>query len=76
MIVALLAGAVGAVGIFSIVGIKDADAALYEEDTMGLQYAGSAAVNFQQIRYNALKLVYLDANAASDIKDPVLISRN
>jgi len=69
LVVALLAAVVGAVAIFNILGMSEADTALYEEDSLGLQYAGSAAVNFQQVRYNALKMVYLDADAKADIRE-------
>lgn len=60
MIVAILAITVGAVGIVNILSIKDNDTMLYEEDTLGLKYAGDTAVEFMQIRYNSLKLLYTE----------------
>ena len=60
LIVAVLAVAVGCVGILNILNIKNSDTQLYNEDTLGLQYAGDAAVEFMQIRYNSLKLIYAE----------------
>lgn len=69
LVIALFAGVVGGFGIVNLMHIRDAGTQLYEEDTLSLEYTGSAAVDFQQIRYNALKLVYLDTNAVSDINE-------
>lgn len=71
LIVAILASIIGVFGIFSVNRLKKSDTALYNEDTLGLQYAGSAAVMFQQIRYNALKIVWLDEGEMSSIRDTV-----
>ena len=69
LIVAILASIIGVIGIISITKIRDSDATLYSQDTLGLQYAGSAAVEFQQIRYNALKIVWLAPESMSAIQD-------
>ncbi|NCC68411.1 MAG: methyl-accepting chemotaxis protein, partial [Clostridia bacterium] len=53
LIMAVLTSIIGVFGIFSINRLSKSDTSLYDEDTVGLQYAGSAAVEFQQIRYNA-----------------------
>jgi methyl-accepting chemotaxis protein len=58
LIVAALAGAVGVVGLININTINNADTLLYEENTLGLDYAGNASILFQRIRYNALKMTY------------------
>ncbi|HPE15636.1 MAG TPA: methyl-accepting chemotaxis protein [Oscillospiraceae bacterium] len=71
LIVALLAAAVGAVGIFSIISIRDAGADLYEKDTLGLQYAGDAGVTFQQLRYNSLKLANTDVTDQAGMQETV-----
>jgi methyl-accepting chemotaxis protein len=47
---------VSIIGIIDIFSIKNADSMLYQEYTLGLQYAGDAAVTFQQLRYDTLKL--------------------
>ncbi len=60
LIVAILSVLVGAVGIIGIISIESNDTTLYEEDTVGLQYAGSTGVTFMQIRYNSLKRIYTD----------------
>ena len=67
LIVALLAVAIGVVGIISISNIKDADNTLYSEHTMSLQYAGEAGVVFMQIRYNCLSLLNLEATDVETI---------
>jgi len=69
LLVAILAAVVGVVGVFNINSIRQSDTQLYQEDTMGLQYAGDAGVTFQQIRYNCLKIVYLDKTETSSIKE-------
>jgi len=61
--VATLAGIVGLVGILNLITIGQADKTLYEENTLGLSYAGTAEVYYQRIRFNALKAL-LDDTAA------------
>jgi methyl-accepting chemotaxis protein len=56
LIVAILAALVGAVGIVNILDITNADTELYEENALGLQYAGEAAKSFQRLRYQAVML--------------------
>ncbi|MEA4894804.1 MAG: methyl-accepting chemotaxis protein [Oscillospiraceae bacterium] len=58
---------VGIVGAASILIINNADSVLYNEYTKGLQDAGNAAVNFQQIRYDVYKLRKAEGSAQSDI---------
>jgi methyl-accepting chemotaxis protein len=57
LIVAALAAAVGIVGIVNIKTIDKADELLYEESTLGLDYAGNAALYYQSIRVNFLKIL-------------------
>ncbi len=53
---ALIAVIVGVVGVISIMSMKQADLELYEKNALGLQYSGAAAVCFQQLRYDAIKM--------------------
>lgn len=57
LVVALLAGVVGAIGIMNINTISAADKALFEENTRGIQHIGNATVYYQRIRFGAVKLV-------------------
>jgi len=66
LIVALLAGVVGAIGLQSINTISSADKLLFEENTLGVLYAGNAAVYYQRIRFNALKMTMVDDIAERD----------
>jgi methyl-accepting chemotaxis protein len=58
--VAVIAAVVGTIGVINMISISKADTALYEEDALGLQHSGAAAVNFQQLRYNVLKMTTLE----------------
>ncbi len=64
---AVISALVGGVGVTGLVGIKNADASLYRDNTLAVRYSGQAAVNFQQLRYNVLKLQTLSSDA--DIAD-------
>lgn len=69
LIVAFIALVVGIIGIINLNSIKNSDTILYEKNTLGLKYSGSAAVNFQQLRYNMLKITTLtDENERANIK--------
>ena len=63
VLVALIAGAVGLVGINNIRKIVDADKKLYEKDTVGISLLGEVGVKFQRIRVNTHKLVILSSAA-------------
>jgi methyl-accepting chemotaxis protein len=56
IIVALIAGLVGAVGLINLYNLNQSDTELYEENTLGTDYAGNAAVFFQRVRYNAIRM--------------------
>jgi len=60
LIVALLAGAVGTIGVLNISTISNAGELLFEENTLGLDYAGNAAVFYQRIRFNAVKMILVN----------------
>ena len=66
LVVAIIAAVVGVVGIINIGTIREDDAAMYSVDTLGLQYTGQAAVNFQQLRYNVLKMTTLNDKKSMD----------
>jgi methyl-accepting chemotaxis protein len=44
LLVAIIAGIVGIVGLVNINNISEADALLYEENTLGIEYIGIASV--------------------------------
>jgi methyl-accepting chemotaxis protein len=56
LIISLIATIIGVVGIFNILSITKADTALYEENTLGLQYIGDVARNFERLRFNNVML--------------------
>ena len=57
--VSLLAAIVGAVGIGSLLKLKQADTALYERDSLALQYSGETAVSILQLQYYVLQQRYV-----------------
>lgn len=59
-ILAVIACVVGVVGFVNIQLISKADKLLYEENTLGIEYAGYAAINYQTIRFDAVKAVLVD----------------
>lgn len=60
LLVAIIAGIVGIVGLVNINNISEADALLYEENTLGIEYIGIASVYYQRIRFNTVKTMLLD----------------
>lgn len=60
IIVALIAGVVGVIGLMNLNNISEADKLLYEENTLGLNYAGNAAVYYQRMRFNAVKMIVVN----------------
>ncbi|MGI5936506.1 MAG: methyl-accepting chemotaxis protein, partial [Oscillospiraceae bacterium] len=65
--VAVIAMIVGAVGIFNVLKIQDADEQLYQENTLGIQYCSEVLSNFEQLRYTALSLATQDSSGALDL---------
>ena len=49
-------GVVGGIGILTINSISSNDTRLYEENTLGIEHVGEAAIYYQRIRFNALKM--------------------
>jgi len=70
-ILCLVTVIVGSVGLINIFRIKIADATLYETYTKGLQDAGNAAVDFQQLRYDIYKLRKSEGSKQSDIDSAI-----
>jgi methyl-accepting chemotaxis protein len=62
--VAVIAAVVGVVGIINLTTLSNADRMMYQNEARGLQYSGSAAVNFQQLRYNIFKMTTLSEEKA------------
>lgn len=60
LVVALIAGVVGVIGLTNLNSIRKADKLLYEENTLGVDYAGNAAVFYQRVRFNALQMTIVD----------------
>jgi methyl-accepting chemotaxis protein len=57
LIVTFIAVAVGIIGLMNLYSISGADRLLYEENTIGLENTGNAAVYFQRIRFNTVKMI-------------------
>lgn len=56
LVMAIISAIVGITGIVFIEKINQSSTVLYEENTLGLQYLGSAYANFNDLRYITLKL--------------------
>lgn len=63
MIVATIAAVIGIVGVVNLRNIDYQDTLLYEENALGLQYAGEANGQFQRTRVNTLKVLFLGDNS-------------
>ena len=66
IIVAILAGIVGAVGIINLNQIGEADSRLYSVNTMGTNYASTACIYYQRIRFNSMKSLVIDDQGKRD----------
>ena len=64
LVVAIVAAVVGVIGIVNLATLSRADQSMYRSQALGLQYSGAAAVNFQQLRYNLLKMTTLTDEAS------------
>jgi methyl-accepting chemotaxis protein len=64
---AIITVIVGVLGISSVLSMNQTNLKLYQENSLGLQYAGEAAVDFQQLRYDMLKLRKSEGGTQSDI---------
>jgi methyl-accepting chemotaxis protein len=68
LVVAILAAIVGVIGIVTNVRTSRNGDILFEDCTQILEYTGSAAVCFQQIRYNAIRVNSLAADDKTTMK--------
>jgi len=59
LVVAVLAAAVGLVGLTNISSIEAADELLYEENTLGVKYSGDASAYYQRLKYNLAEIILL-----------------
>ncbi|SHI07520.1 methyl-accepting chemotaxis protein [Sporobacter termitidis DSM 10068] len=57
LIVAVIAGAVGAIGLANIQSLTKSDALLYSDNTMGLHSIAKLEIYFERIRYDAIKFL-------------------
>lgn len=70
LMIAMISAIIGAVGLFSSFSLRTDNKKMYEENTLALQYAGSASTTFVLIRYNTYKLSVLeDAEKIKDVAD-------
>jgi methyl-accepting chemotaxis protein len=60
LFVAVIAGVVGGVALVNINNMSEADVLMYEENVLGLDYAGNAAVEFQEVRLYVTKILLND----------------
>ncbi|SHI06476.1 methyl-accepting chemotaxis sensory transducer [Sporobacter termitidis DSM 10068] len=66
IIVAIIAGVVGVVGLINLNSIGQADSRLYSVNTLGTNYAGTACIYYQRIRYNSVKAIITDGTSLQD----------
>ncbi|WP_324361250.1 HAMP domain-containing methyl-accepting chemotaxis protein [Acetivibrio sp.] len=71
LLLAVVAGVVGVIALININNMSKADVALYEDNTMGINYAAGASLRFQRMRYNSAKILVYDANQVSKAVDKI-----
>jgi methyl-accepting chemotaxis protein len=64
LVIAIIGTIIGIAGIISMYKLWTADKSMYEENTLALENAGSAATTFVLIRYNTYKLSVLTDEAS------------
>lgn len=70
ILVALIAGVVGAVGVYFIRTINASDEKLYSNNTMGINNVANADIYFQRVRYNMVKIL-LDPSTMEERADGI-----
>ena len=75
LVVSIISAIIGIAGIYSVITVNQSNIRLYQENTLGLQYAGNAAVDFQQLRYDMLKLRKTEGSAQHDIDTQVTATK-
>lgn len=72
LVVATIAAIVGIVALVNIENMRKADVYLYEENTLGIEYASNAALRFQRMRFNTVKvLLFTDAKDQNDVLEKI-----
>ena len=66
LLVALIATAVGIVGLTNIERINEADTLLYEENTLGIRYASNASTYYQRLKYNIAEMILFGDHSLID----------
>ncbi|WP_369283752.1 methyl-accepting chemotaxis protein [Oscillibacter sp. GMB15532] len=64
--IALIAGAVGIVGLMNINALAKSGRMLYEKNTMAVLYSGDANTSYQRIRYNVAEMLLMQADSLRD----------
>ncbi len=62
LIVAVIAGLIGAIGIVNINRIQEESSLLYEEDTLGIDYSAKSNMSYLRVRLNTAVMVLSDNN--------------
>ena len=60
LVVAAIAGIVGSVALVNINNMSEADVLMYENNTLGIDYISSAALQFQRMRFNTARLLLFE----------------
>lgn len=71
VLVALIAAVVGIIAIKNLDDIGDADALLYEENTLGVAYSGEAEVYYQRIRFYSNRMFLLEGEERKQAYDKI-----
>ncbi|WP_293009473.1 MULTISPECIES: methyl-accepting chemotaxis protein [unclassified Oscillibacter] len=66
LVIALIAGAVGMVGLMNINALAKSGRLLYEKNTMAILYSGDANTSYQRIRYNVAEMLLMRADSLRD----------
>ncbi|WP_312614165.1 methyl-accepting chemotaxis protein [Oscillibacter sp.] len=66
LVIALIAGAVGIVGLMNINALAKSGRLLYEKNTMAILYSGDANTSYQRIRYNVAEMLLMQADSLRD----------
>lgn len=71
IVVALISAVVGIVGIVNLKNIGKADQSLYEINTLGVSYAGTAEIYYQRIRFYSNRMFLLEGNEREDAYEKI-----
>lgn len=71
VLVALITAVVGIVGITNLRSIGQADKRLYEDNTLGVSYAGTAEIYYQRIRFYTNRMFLLEGSEREQAYDKI-----